>query len=167
MNDALITVVGNVASEPRHAVTRSGVHVTNLRVASTARRFDRAQGQWCDASTLYITVSCWRQLAQNVAASVHKGDPLVVAGRLRTRSYTDRDAQRRVYTEIEASAVGHDLTRGVGQFVKGRPVAGKPEGAEAMPVPEGDDVRSTSGVPAEDAGHMSRLRGEGPEEAAA
>lgn len=118
MNDTYVTVVGNIVDTPRHVVTTSGAHVANIRLASTSRKFDRELGKWRDGNTLFISVSCWRSLADNVAASVDKGDPLVVTGRLRMRSYTGKEGQKRVTPEIEAHAVGHDLTRGVTRFQK-------------------------------------------------
>ncbi|MQA83666.1 MAG: single-stranded DNA-binding protein [Streptosporangiales bacterium] len=119
MNDTYVTVVGNVVTDPAHVKLDSGVHVLSMRLASTTRRYDRALGEWRDASTLYLTVSCWRALAENVAASVSKGDPLVVTGRLRVRNYPGGNGERRVSVEVEASAVGHDLSRGVTRFQKG------------------------------------------------
>lgn len=121
MNDTYVTIVGNVVAEPNHVVTSSGIHLATLRVASTSRRFDRALGGWRDASTIYVTVSCWRSMAENVVASLRKGDPVVAAGRLRIRNY-EKDGQRRLSVQIEASAIGHDLSRGVSQFQRAQPV---------------------------------------------
>lgn len=120
MNDTYVTVVGNVVAEPRQIVTTSGAQLVTFRLASTSRRFDREAGQWRDGDTLYISVSCWRSLAENVASSIRKGEPLVVAGRLRTRSYVNSEGHNRTVTEIEAAAVGHNLSRGVARFQKAR-----------------------------------------------
>ena len=86
MNETTVTVIGNVVDEPQRRKTEAGISVTNFRVASTARRYDRQDGRWIDGDSLYLKVSCWRQLADNVDRSVVKGDPIVVTGRLYTRS---------------------------------------------------------------------------------
>jgi single-strand DNA-binding protein len=84
-------------------------------VASTARRFDKEEGQWIDGDSLYLKVNCWRALADNVDRSVVQGDPVIITGRLYTRTY-EADGQRRSSYELEASAVGLDLSRGVAAF---------------------------------------------------
>lgn len=91
MNDTYVTVVGNVVENPRYLATASGAHLASFRLASTSRRYDRQEGRWRDGDTLFLNVACWRWLGDNVAASVKKGDPLVVSGRLRMRSYTGKD----------------------------------------------------------------------------
>jgi len=82
-----ITVTGVVGSEPRLHVTTQGLAIASFRLASTRRYFDRAKGTWEDGETNWYTVSGFRQLASNAIASVHKGDRVVVHGRLRVRSW--------------------------------------------------------------------------------
>jgi single-strand DNA-binding protein len=115
MNDTYVTVVGNAVDAPTHRQLENGTSVCNFRVASTARRFDRESGKWADGDSLFLKVACWRQLAENVVHSVGKGDPVVVVGRLYTRSY-EVEGQRRSSYEMEAVTVGHDLCRGVSDF---------------------------------------------------
>lgn len=117
MNDTFMTIVGNVVDEPRMRMTKSGHAVTNFRVASTSRRFDREQQRWVDNATLYANVTCWRAMAENVAGSLHKGQPVVVTGRYYSREYEINETVRVSY-ELEANAVGHDLTRGTSEFRK-------------------------------------------------
>lgn len=119
-NDTYVTVMGNLVENPRQLVTSGGVHLVTMRVASTSRRFDRETGRWRDGDTLYINVSCWRWLADNVAASLQRGQPVVVHGRLRMRSYTNSEGKRRTSVEIDASTIGHDLSRGISRFQKAR-----------------------------------------------
>lgn len=119
MNDAMITVVGNVAAEPRYLITKNGTPLLSLRLASTPRRFDRDTGQWRDGDTMFLTVTCWRSLAANAQEALRKGDPVVVTGRLRLREY-ERDGERRLSVEVDASTVGHDLGRGVARFDRAR-----------------------------------------------
>ncbi|WP_244957175.1 single-stranded DNA-binding protein [Candidatus Frankia nodulisporulans] len=73
MLDTTITVVGNLVDAPELRVTAGGASVCSFRLASTPRRFDRAENRWVDGATLFVRVSCWRQLADNVASSLTKG----------------------------------------------------------------------------------------------
>jgi single-strand DNA-binding protein len=98
-------------------LTKNGHAVTNFRVASTSRRYDREQEQYVDNTTLFFTVTCWRAMAENVAQSVKKGQPVVVHGRLYSREYTVNEVVRVSY-ELEANSVGHDLSRGTADFSK-------------------------------------------------
>lgn len=116
-NDTTMTVVGNVVDEPRMRLTKNGHAVTNFRVASTSRRYDRDRESYVDNATLFITITCWRNLAENVAQSLHKGQPVMVRGRFYSREYTVEE-QLRVAYELEATAVGHDLSRGTTEFRK-------------------------------------------------
>jgi single-strand DNA-binding protein len=104
MNDTPMTIAGNVCDDPKMRFTRSGHPVTNLRVASTSRRYDQS-------------VTCWRGLAENVAESVHKGDPVVVTGRLTSHTY-EVGEQLRYAQVLEATSLGHDLARGKTVFTK-------------------------------------------------
>lgn len=117
MNEVSVTVVGNVVSEVRSAVTRNGTVVASFRIVSSERRFDRATGEWSDGEAMYLGVSCWRAMAENVAASVHKGDPVVVNGRLRVRDW-EKDGKRGREIEVDAASVGHDLARGISTFAR-------------------------------------------------
>jgi single-strand DNA-binding protein len=120
VNETVVTLIGNVATDVRSTTTQAGVPISSFRVASTTRRFERGKG-WTDLDTLYVTVVCWRALAENVAAAFAKGDPVVVSGRLRMRQWTADDGRAGTSVELEASTAGHDLTRGVSRFSRVRP----------------------------------------------
>ena len=114
MNDATVSLTGNLTSEPQHSETEDGVARTTFRFAHTPRRRDRA-GSWVDGDTTFYSVTCWRSLAQNVAQSLHKGDPVVLTGTLRGRDWTNGERSG-TSLEISALTVGHDLGRGVSLF---------------------------------------------------
>lgn len=127
MNDTMVTLVGNVATSVEYRETATG-GVARFRFAVTARRWDRERGAWTDGHTSFYTVFAWRALGANLAASVSVGEPLVVHGRLRVREEDLEegrpDGRRRTFVDIDALAVGHDLTRGTAAFrrvVKGEP----------------------------------------------
>lgn len=116
MNDIPITIIGNVCTDPNNTPTTAGVPRTSFRIASNPRRFK--DGVWIDGDPTYVTVICFRSLAENVGASVHKGDPVLVTGRLRTREWTGE--RQGLSVEVDASAVGFDLSRGTAVFAKQR-----------------------------------------------
>ena len=119
MNETMVTLVGHVATEPALRITTGGARVTSFRLASTERRFDKGVNDWRDAYTTFFTVTTWRTMAENVCTSVKKGQPVVVHGRLRDSSYEAKDGQWRTVLEVEAFALGHDLSRGISKFTKG------------------------------------------------
>ena len=120
VNEAQLSLTGYVASDPRSRETRTGVPQVTMRVAWTPRWIDRASGEWSDGNTSFVTVLCWRRLAANVATCIRRGDPVVVKGRLSIRPYEDKDGNARLAVEVDASSVGHDLSRGVAHFQRTR-----------------------------------------------
>jgi len=112
-----ISVTGLVATTPRHLVTQDGLPITSYRLASSSRRFDRSQNKWVDGETNWYTVSAFRQLAINSAGSINKGDRVLVVGKLRVRDW-DNGERAGTSVEIEAEAVGHDLSWGSSSFTR-------------------------------------------------
>jgi single-strand DNA-binding protein len=113
----LIAATGLVATTPRHLVTQDGLPITSFRLASSQRRFDRAQNKWIDGETNWFTVTGFRQLAINASTSVSKGDRIVVAGKLRVRDW-DNGERAGTSVEIEADSIGHDLSWGSAKFTR-------------------------------------------------
>ncbi|MEV1129390.1 single-stranded DNA-binding protein [Agromyces sp. NPDC049794] len=145
-----ITVTGVVGSDPRVHVTTQGLAITSFRLASTRRYFDRAKGSWEDGETNWYTVSAFRQLAQNTAASVVKGERVVVHGRLRLRAWENGEKSG-MAIEIEADAIGHDLTWGTTQLTKVRLAREAADGGQAV----GDDAGAWPGTEAAPLGDAS------------
>lgn len=112
-----ITVTGLVATTPRHLVTSEGLPITSFRLASSQRRFDRAQERWVDGETNWYTITGFRQLAINAAASVKKGDRVVVVGKLKIREWENGDRSGTTI-EIDADSLGHDLLWGSSAFIR-------------------------------------------------
>lgn len=125
IHEAQVHLSGYVATEPRFKKVAGDTSSVRLRVAYTARRRDKETGEWSDGPTSFVTVQCWRTLADNVSISVHKGEPVLITGRLQIRRFEDAEGAPRTAVEVEATSVGHDLTRGVAQFSRTRwPAAG-------------------------------------------
>ena len=110
-----VTLIGNVADDVRVRETSSGV-VASFRLAASNRWYDKRGQRWAERTT-FLTVSAWRQFGENIAASLHRGQPVVVVGRLRQREF-ERDGQRVTSYEVDADLVGHDLTRGSAVFAR-------------------------------------------------
>lgn len=110
LGDTNITVVGNMVGDPELRFTPSGNAVTNFRIASTPRVFNRQSNQYEDGDALFLTVNVWRQAAENIAESLSKGMRVIVTGRLKQRTYETREGDKRTVFEIEADDVGPSLT---------------------------------------------------------
>lgn len=127
MNELQVTVVGWAATEVRVNVGRNGATVASFRLASTPRYYDRAREVWVDGATEWFTVRAFRGAAVLMKRSILKGQPVLVTGRMRSSTWEGQDGQRTDLI-IEATAVGHDCTRGFATFTRA-------SGNEAM---EGD-----------------------------
>jgi single-strand DNA-binding protein len=125
MNEAPFSVSGYVATQPARNHTRSGEHMLSLRIGWTPRLFDRASGEWKDQPTSFASVVCFRKVAENAAACLRKGDPILLKGTLRVREYEDKSGAKRAAVDIIADSIGHDLARGVSSFTKSRPPTGQ------------------------------------------
>ncbi|MGH3256867.1 MAG: single-stranded DNA-binding protein [Streptosporangiaceae bacterium] len=136
-----VTLVGFVAIEPSLRTTKDGHHVADVRVGTASRMLDKQTGEWVDGETSFYTVTCWRRLADHAKASLRKGDPVLVKGRFRTSSYEDKTGRLRTEVEIVADTVGHDLSRGIANYIRperprqdaaGDPATSGPAGSDSI-----------------------------------
>lgn len=132
-NETTITVQGWIGNVPI-ARDVGGVPVLNFRVGCTPRHFNRATGEWVDSQTQWYAVSAWRRLAAHGARSLSQGDPVIVHGRLNHRTYVNKQGVEAVSVEIEAVTIGHDLSRGIANFLKAPPAEAPRPAADARPV---------------------------------
>ena len=112
MYDAMLTIGGYVGTDVEFREGNGSGALAVFRVGSTPRWFDRSSGSWRDQETVWMTVKAWRGLAHNVKASVSKGEPVIVTGRLRASKWKDEAGEERTRIVVDAVAVGHDLNRG-------------------------------------------------------
>jgi single-strand DNA-binding protein len=134
MSDVNVTVIGHVGTNPSLSRSANGTEWSTFRMASTRRVRDARTGEWRDGETLWFTVKTWNERARNVSASVKKGDPVVVTGRLAVEEWegsqdvlladgsTVAAPEPRFALVVEAQHVGPDATRGLVRFV---PVVGR------------------------------------------
>jgi single-strand DNA-binding protein len=156
--ETVITVVGNLTSDPELRYTQSGLAVANFTIASTPRNFDRASNDWKDGEALFLRASVWREFAEHVAGSLTKGSRVIATGRLKQRSYETKEGEKRTSIELEVDEIGPSLRYATAQFTRaassrdggsvgggnrgnfggGAAVADEPWAASAPDAPAGD-----------------------------
>lgn len=116
--ETVVTLVGNLVDDPELRFTPAGAAVANFRMASTPRTYDRQSGEWKDGEALFLSCSVWRQAAENVAESLTRGMRVIVQGRLKQRSYDDREGNKRTVFEIDVDEVGPSLRSATAKVAK-------------------------------------------------
>ncbi len=116
--ETIITVIGNLTDDPELRFTPNGAAVANFTVASTPRFFDKQTNEWRDGDALFLRCSIWRQAAENVAESLHRGSRVIVSGRLKQRSFETREGERRTVVELEADEIGPSLRYATAKVTK-------------------------------------------------
>ena len=127
--ETVITVVGNLVSDPELRFTPSGAPVCNFRIASTPRTFDKQTNTWKDGEGLFLSCSVWRQTAENVAESLQKGMRVIVQGRLVQRSYDTKEGEKRTVVELQVDEVGPSLTFATAKVNRTTRTGGAPSGS--------------------------------------
>lgn len=117
-NEVHISVVGFVATQPRGGHTKTGSRSVTMRVGWTPRTIDRGTGEWADQPSSFITVQCYKKVAEHAAVCLRRGDPVIVRGTLRVREFVDQAGNRRSAVEVTADSIGHDMSRGISMFTK-------------------------------------------------
>lgn len=110
-----VSVRGLIATTPRQVVTENGLTVISFRLASSYRKFDPQTKTWVTGDTNWFTISAFRKLAVNAGVSLAKGDRVIVQGKLRIRDW-DNGERSGTSVEIDADAIGHDLSFGTTSF---------------------------------------------------
>jgi single-strand DNA-binding protein len=96
MNDVEITLSGNLVEKPVLRYTQANAAVCEFRVASTPRRLNTSTNTWEDGEPVYMRCTAWRQIGENVAASLDKGSRVIVTGKLQSNSYKDKDGNNKL-----------------------------------------------------------------------
>ncbi|HWR85122.1 MAG TPA: single-stranded DNA-binding protein [Rhodoglobus sp.] len=152
--ETIITVVGNLTSDPELRYTQSGQAVANFTIASTPRTLDRQTNEWKDGEALFLRASCWREFAEHVAGSLTKGSRVIAQGRLKQRSYETKEGEKRTSIELEIDEIGPSLRYATAQVTRASSGGGGGGGASrgqvadqpwAASAPAGGDVWNTPG----------------------
>ncbi len=150
--ETIITVVGNLTSDPELRYTQNGLAVANFTIASTPRNFDRATNDWKDGEALFLRASVWREFAEHVAGSLTKGSRVIATGRLKQRSYETKEGEKRTSIELEVDEIGPSLRYATAQVTRAassrdgggasgggaRPQVAEEPWAAAAPAADGD-----------------------------
>lgn len=116
--ETVITVVGNLTSDPELRYTQNGLAVANFTIASTPRTLDRGSNEWKDGEALFLRASVWREYAEQVAGSLTKGSRVIAVGRLKQRSYETKEGEKRTSMELEIDEIGPSLRYATAQVTR-------------------------------------------------
>jgi single-strand DNA-binding protein len=150
MPDNTVTLVGNITRDPELRFTNTGQAVATFGLAVNRRWQNRQSGEW-EENTSFFNITCWAQMAENVASSVHKGARVVVSGRLEQRSY-ESNGEKRSVVEVIADEVAPSLRWATATVEKNERREGGGEGGASVSRP----------VPNEDAGSAGYAHDEEP-----
>ena len=117
-NEPTTTITGNLTADPELRFTPAGRPVAAFTIASTPRFLDRTTGQWTDGETWFVRCSAWGDMAENITASLAKGNAVVATGRLRCRTWEDKDGGKRATVEMTVDDIGPSLRRAVAKVTK-------------------------------------------------
>ncbi|MBE4790291.1 single-stranded DNA-binding protein [Streptomyces caniscabiei] len=147
--ETVMTVVGHLVDDPELRFTAGGAAVAKFRVASTPRTYNKQTQAWEDGESLFLPCSVWRQQAEHVAESLTKGMRVIVQGRLRQRSYEDREGVKRTVLELDVEEVGPSLRSATARVTKAGAGGGRKayEEARAASSREGLEDPWAPGVP--------------------
>ncbi|HWS50139.1 MAG TPA: single-stranded DNA-binding protein [Microbacterium sp.] len=148
--ETIITVVGNLTADPELRYTQNGLPVANFTIASTPRNFDRQANEWKDGEALFLRASVWREFAEHVAGSLTKGMRVIATGRLKQRSYQDREGNNRTAIELEVDEIGPSLRYATAQVTRAAGGSGGGGGSfggggQSRPAQVADEPWSTPG----------------------
>lgn len=131
--ETVITVVGNATADAELRYTQNGKPVANLTIASTPRNFDRASNEWKDGEALFLRASIWGEPAEHVANSITKGMRVIAQGRLKQKSYKDREGNDRTAIELEVDEIGPSLKYATAQVTRAASGSRQPVAAGSAP----------------------------------
>jgi single-strand DNA-binding protein len=140
--DTTITIIGNLTADPELRFTPAGNAVANFTVASTPRTFNRATSEWEDGEALFMRCTIWKQAAENVAESLTRGARVVVHGRLKQRSFTTKEGEKRTVVELDVDEIGPSLRYATAKVTKNgktTPSTVNPSLATSTPATADDD----------------------------
>lgn len=152
-NETIITVVGNLTSDPELRYTQNGLAVANFTIASTPRIFDKKTNESKDGEALFLRSSVWREYAEQVSQSLTKGMRVIAQGQLKQRSFETDAGEKRTVVELEILEIGPSLRFATAQVTRAQG-KGAGQGArtapstQRAPQPASDGIGDVWGAPA-------------------
>jgi single-strand DNA-binding protein len=113
-----ITIIGNLTADPELRFIPSGAAVASFTIASTPRTFDKQTGEWKDGEALFLNCSLWREAAENVTESLHRGDRVIATGQLKQRSFETKSGEKRTVVELAVDEIGPSMRYAVAKVEK-------------------------------------------------
>ncbi|MGN8049572.1 single-stranded DNA-binding protein [Curtobacterium sp. 22159] len=160
--ETVITVVGNLTADPELRYTQNGLAVVNFTIASTPRTLNRQTNEWVDGDALFLRASAWREFAEHIAGSLTKGSRVIAQGRLRQRSYQDREGQQRTSIELEVEEIGPSLRYATAQVTRAARggAGGQPQGGGQWQGQQQAGPQQDQGWPAQQPGQQGGAQGQ-------
>lgn len=104
--DNAVTLVGNMTRDPEALVTASQMTIAKFGLAVNTRR--NVNGEWVDEPN-FFDVDCFSDLAMNVIDTLHKGDRVIISGRIKYSAWENADGEKRSKVTIVADECGPSL----------------------------------------------------------
>jgi len=101
-----ISITGNLTRDPELRFTSAGRAVCNIGIADDYR-FQR-NGEWVSETTFH-NLTIWGEVGENAAASLNKGETVIITGRLQSRSYEGQDGEKKVAWDVVVDSIGPSL----------------------------------------------------------
>lgn len=127
-NEQHVTIRGRLTNDPELRFTPNGAAFANFTIAQNARYFDKQANEFKDKEAIFWRCSAWREMGENVAETLHRGDPVIAFAELESRSFETKEGEKRTVTEARIEAIGPDLRWLVGQFQKPQRGGGQQQG---------------------------------------
>ena len=141
--DTVITIIGNLTSDPELRFTPSGAAVADFTIASTPRTLDRQTQEWKDGEALFLRCNVWRQMAEHVAGSLTRGSRVMAQGRLKQRSFETKEGEKRTVIELEVDEIGPSLRYATATVAKAARSGDGPGGGSGGSIAAGDGRAGT------------------------
>jgi len=141
-----VHVEGRLTRNPELKFLPSGAAVASLGIACNDRKKNDQTGEWEDGDTTFLNVTAWRDMAENVAESLHKGDLVFIEGKLAMRKYTNKEGQEVTTFDVTAETIGPSL-RWTGATIHPKAQRGAPQ--QGAPVAQEDPWATTPTPPAQ------------------
>lgn len=135
-NEPVITVVGNATGDAELRFAPSGTAVAAFTVAQTPRTLNRQTNQWDDGETIFMRVTAFGSMAENVAESVKRGTRVIATGRMQMDRWEDKEGGKHERMGMIADEVGVGLrfaSATTHKAERGAPAAGGDPWATAAP----------------------------------
>ncbi|WP_298661821.1 single-stranded DNA-binding protein [uncultured Leifsonia sp.] len=128
-----ISIEGNLVADPDYGESQNGTKFAKFTVAVTDRK--QVDGTWVDGDTQYHRTTVFGRTAENVRASLAKGDTVIVNGNLEFRHWTDQaTGEPRAATEVVAESVGPSLRYTTAEVTRRSPKAEGPDVPATGPI---------------------------------